>query len=237
MKKIVLFVFIFCLSLSNVTYSQIIQDCRESKKKFDNSSKFTTLTPVTINEMSELLKNDKKIKIIIEYSPCFPTNLTYIEYVILPYWNKQDKSKVSLYLIATDCGYLKTIEPFFVKNNLDIKRYYYKDNSEKFCVHTKKVTENRYKDIQKSHFINGDSFDDFSSNDLKWFVANEHNHVKLVNYKGLDFKGKEKEQILPILVESLPADIKDLNFDIIDNYQLPDKSIAGEIIRIIWSEY
>ena len=65
MKKIVLFVFIFCLSLSNVTYSQIIQDCRESKKKFDNSSKFTTLTPVTINEMSELLKNDKKINIIL----------------------------------------------------------------------------------------------------------------------------------------------------------------------------
>ena len=237
MKKFVLFALISCLSLNNVVYSQVIQNCRETKKKFENSAQFTTLTPVTVSEMSELLKKDEKMKIVIEYSPCFPGNLAYIENVILPYWNKQDKSKVSLYLIATNCGYLKAIEPFFAKNNLDIKRYYYKDNSEKFCVHSKKVNLNRDKDIQKSHFVNADSFADFSSNDLKWFIANEHNYVKLVNYKGCDLKGKEHKQIMPILVESLPANINDLNFEVIDNIQLPNKSIASETIKIIWSEY
>ena len=236
MKKFFLILFVSCLSFGNVINSQVIQDCRETKKKFDSSLEFTTLTPMTVSEMSELLKNDKKIKIIVEYSPCFPDVLTYIENVVLPYWNLQDKSKVSLYLIANDCGYLAEIEPFFKRNNLELERYYYRDNTEKFCVHTKKVNLNRDKDIQKSHFANGDSFSDFSSNNLKWFVVDEKNFVKLVDYKGKDFEGKEHIQRMPILIESLPINLEDLKFDIIDELDLPDKSIVCETIKIIWGE-
>lgn len=235
MKKFLLFLLVFSFSMRNIVYSQLIVDCRESKKKFEKSLEHTTLTPVTVTEMSEILKNDKKIKIVVKYSACFPKNLEYIENVILPYWNTQDKSKVSLYLIATDCGYLKGIEEFFVKNNLDIKRYYYRDNSDTYRIHGKNINDNRQKDIQKSHFINGYTFPSFSVNGFNWFVADANNFVKLALYKDKNLKNIECEQLLPIMIDSLPKDIRDVKFEAVDTLQLPEKSMVTEIIKNLWT--
>lgn len=235
MKKFLLFLLVFSFSMRNIAYSQLIVDCRESKKKFEKSLKHTTLTPVTITEMSEILKNDKKIKIVVKYSACFPKNLEYIENVILPYWNTQDKSEVSLYLIAADCGYLKGIEEFFVKNNLDIKRYYYRDNSDTYRIHGKNINDNRQQDIQKSHFINGGTFPSFSVNGFNWFVADANNFVKLALYKDRNLKNIECEQLLPIMIDSLPKDIRDVKFETVDTLQLPKKSMVTEIIKNLWT--
>ncbi len=235
MKKFFLILLVFSFYMCNIAYSQLIVDCRESKKKFERSLEYTTLTPVTVTEMSEILKNDKKIKIVVEYSACFPANLRYIENVILPYWNAQDKSGVSLYLIATDCGYLKEIEEFFVKNNLDLKRYYYRDNSDPYRMHGKNINENRQKDIQKSHFTNGGSFPCFSVDGFSWFVVDANNFVKLALYKDKDLKDVECEQLLPIIIESLPKDVRDVNFEIVDTLQLPEKSMVTETIKILWT--
>lgn len=234
MKKKILFMLV-ALAISNAMFSQLVQNCIETKGKYEKSLKYETLTPVTVEQMAEVLKNDDKIKIVIQYSSCDPKILNYIENVILPYWDAQDKSQVSLYLIATDCGYLQNIEQFFVKNNLDIKRYYYRDNSPKFCVHIRKVNVNRNKDIQNELFTNANEFKDFSSNDIKWFITNEDNHVKLVEYIGADLKGNEQKQVMPIMIESLPKDITTLNFTKVDTCLLPEKSLVSDIIQVIWS--
>ena len=234
MKKKILFMLV-ALAISNAMFSQLVQNCIETKGKYEKSLKYETLTPVTVEQMAEVLKNDDKIKIVIQYSSCDPKILNYIEKVVLPYWNKQDKSQVSLYLIATDCGYLQNIESFFAKNNLDIKRYYYRDNSPKFCMHIRNINVNRDKDIQKELFVNADNFENFSSNDIKWFVADKDNRVKLVEYIGSDFKENEKRQVMPIMIESLPKDITTLNFVEVDTDFLPEKSFVSGIIQVIWS--
>ena len=234
MKKTFLFLFV-ALLISNAACAQVIQNCIESRAKYEKSLKYETLTPVTVDQMSEVLKNDDKIKIVIQYSPCDPKVLNYIEKVVLLYWNKQDKSQVSLYLIATDCGYLQNIEPFFVKSNLDVTRYYFRDNSPKFCMHTKNVNINRDKDIQRALFVNADSFADFSSNGIKWFVASKENFVKLAEYADVDLKGEQHQQQMPIMIESLPADITTLNFLELDTSSLPKKSYVGNIVQICWT--
>ena len=234
MKKTFLFLFV-ALLISNAVYAQVVQNCIESRTKYEKSLKYETLTPVTVDQMAEVLKNDDKIKIVIQYSSCDPKVLNYIEKVVLPYWNKQDKSQVSLYLIATDCGYLQNIESFFAKNNLDVTRYYFRDNSPKFCMHTKNVNVSRDKDIQRALFVNAYSFADFSSNGIKWFVANKENHIKLTEYVDFDLNGAEKKQLMPTMIESLPADITTLNFLELDTASLPEKSYVGNIVQICWT--
>lgn len=234
MKKIKIYV---CLIVAIILLDSCVQVCVESEKKFVNStSKYPNLTAVKVDDIKNKINQDNNFKIIYIYEVCDNLFGKYISQNIIPYTEKHNN--ITAYAIASNCGWLKGIEPEFNKHNIKLTPYYLRDNSPEYILYNKEKgnnqSDNRITRIAKHLFVNANSIEKIKTNNT-CFVVNKENKIKLARLTCNTKQGK-KSIIVPCPIEKISEPLNKVDFNSIIEINI-EPNINDYLYLVYFSEY
>lgn len=219
MKKIVPFIALaMCLLTASCQHVRLVSVCYEQKSDFNKAQKkFPELKAVTVDEMGALLKNDKGIKVIVEYEPCQASETALIKRV--DSYSKSKKEKINTYYIADNCGRLQDVDQLFTYLKVEAVRYYYRDNTAPYLSYGKErpLYSKRISNILNNNFANGNDITPYNNSAIRCYIVNGEGKVKLARYSYTNDKGVTFTVVGPLSFDYATFPLKDTDFNAIDN--------------------
>lgn len=227
------------IEIAMALFNSCVMNCLETEKKFnDSTTSYPNLKPVKVDEIKTKLAQDgHKYKIVYIYDVCDNLFGKYISQTLIPQAEK-DKDNIGIYAIASNCGWLKGIEPEFEKYNINLTPYYIRDNSPEYILYKNTTNDNlqgnRITRIAKHLFANTDKMDVISTNNT-CFVVNSQNKIKLARYTCKTKQGI-KSVVIPCPIEKIKEPLDKIDFDSIVEIE-QEINVKDYIYIIYFEEY
>lgn len=205
------------LVLLIVMLSSCVQVCVETKQRYAKAlQNYPDLIPLKVDEIeTKMQEGGNEYKLVYIYDGCENMFGKYISQTLVPYAQNNRAQKIGVYAIANDCGWLKDIEPVFKNYNIELPRYYIRDNSPEFINHGKSsindLPDNRSTRIAKRLFVNAEQADMIKTSNT-CYVVNAENKIKLARYTCNTRQGV-KSVVIPCPIERIAEPLDQVDFD------------------------